>query len=92
MFIRKKKNKGGSTSILLIVGERKPGKKHPSSRMIKNFGPASNERELAALIQKAEAYKNHLMRVSPKGVTLKITSSRDIKSCLSFNIGFLDVY
>lgn len=92
MFIRKKKNKGGSTSILLLTGERKPGKKYSVSRMIKNFGSANNECELEQLIQQAEEYKKHLMSVSPKALTLKITSARDIRSCLSFNVGFLDVY
>jgi hypothetical protein len=32
------------------------------------------------------------MTVSPKAITLKITSARDIRSCASFNVGFLDVY
>jgi len=92
MFIRKKKNRGGSTSIFLVIGERKAGKKHSYPRIIKNFGASSNKDELALLIQKAEEYKTHLIAVSPKAVTLKITSARDIRSCASFNVGFLDVY
>src|SRR3990167_10769556 len=92
MFVRKKKNKSGTTSILLVVGERKSGKKNSIPRLIKNFGTSSNEDDLASLIQKAEDYKNHLMVVSPKAATLKITSARDIRSCSSFNVGFLDVY
>ncbi|MCW5589999.1 MAG: IS1634 family transposase [Legionellales bacterium] len=92
MFIRKKKNKGGTTSILLIVGERKSGLKHSTPRLIKNFGASSDEEELKILIQRAEEYKQHLLSVSPKAATLKITSPRDIKSCLSFITGFTDVY
>lgn len=92
MFVRKKKNKSGTASILLVVGERKSGKKNSIPRLIKNFGTSSNADELALLIQKAEDYKNHLMAISPKAATLKITSARDIRSCASFNVGFLDVY
>jgi hypothetical protein len=92
MFIRKKKNSGGTTSIMLLTSDRRPGKKYSNLRVIKNFGASSNENELALLIQKAEEYKFHLMTVSPKAITLKITSARDIRSCVSFNVGFLDVY
>ena len=94
MFIRKMTNKSGSISVLLLTGERKPGRKHVVSRMIKNFGSVSsnNEDELKKLIQQAEEYKKHLMLVSPKARTLKITSPRDIRSCSSCNVGFLDVY
>lgn len=92
MFIRKKKNAGGTTSVILLTSDRRPGKKHSNLRVIKNFGASSNEEELALLIQKAEEYKSHLLALSPKAATLKITSPRDIKSCLSFNVGFLDVY
>jgi transposase len=92
MFIRKRKNKGGSTSVMLLMGERKPGKKHVHSRMIKNFGASCNEIELNKLIQQAEEYKKYLLLASPKASTLKITSPLDIKSCLSFTVGFSDVY
>src|ERR1700736_1188540 len=92
MFIRKKKNNSGSISVLLLTGERKPGKKHSVSRMIKNFGTANDECELEKLIQQAEEYKKYLLLVSPKASTLKIVSPRDIKSCFSFTVGFLDVY
>lgn len=92
MFIRKKKNRGGSISIMLVIGERKKGKKNSNLRVIKNFGASSDENELQLLIQQAEEYRNHLMAVSPKAQTLKISSARDIRSCSSFNVGFLDVY
>ena len=92
MFIRKKKNAGGTTSIMLLTSDRRPGKKHSNLRLIKNFGASSNDNELALFIQQAEEYKTHLITVSPKAVTLKITSARDIRSCASYNVGFLDVY
>jgi len=92
MFIRKKKNNSGSTSVLLLTGERKPGKKHSVSRMIKNFGSVYDEHGLEKLMQQAEEYKQHLMLVTPKAMILKIASARDIRSCASFNTGFLDVY
>ena len=92
MFIRKKKNNSGSISVLLLTGERNPGKKHSVSRMIKNFGTTNDEHALEKLIQQAEEYKKYLLLVSPKASTLKIVSPRDIKSCFSFTVGFLDVY
>src|SRR3990167_515595 len=92
MFIRKKKNAGGTTSVMLLTSDRRPGKKYSNLRVIKNFGAANNENELELLTQKAEEYKSHLIIDSPKAVTLKITSPQDIQSCASFNVGFLDVY
>ena len=92
MFIRKKKNNGGSTSILLLTSERKKGKKHSNLRLIKNFGASSDNNELSRLIQEAEGYKKYLCSISPKATTLKITTARDIKSCISLNVGFSDVY
>lgn len=92
MFIRKKKNKSGTTSVMLIVAERKSDKKNPIPRLIKNFGASRNEEELNKLIEQAEEYKQHLLLSSPKASTLKIMSSRDIKSCFSFITGFSDVY
>jgi transposase len=92
MFIRKKKNKSGTTSVMLIVAERKSDKKNPIPRLIKNFGASRNEEELNKLIEQAEEYKQHLLLTSPKASTLKIVSSRDIKSCFSFITGFSDVY
>src|SRR5476651_165539 len=92
MFIRKKANKGGSFSIMLVMGERNTGKKHSTLRVIKNFGCATDENTLNELMQEAQSYKDHLMSVSPKAKTLKITSAADIQSCRSFNVGFRDVY
>lgn len=92
MFIRKKKNASGSTSIMLLTSDRRPGKKHSNLRLLKNFGASSDENELAILIQKAEEYKKHLISVSPKTPVLKIVSPRDIQQCFSMNIGFSDVY
>src|SRR3990167_2822937 len=92
MFIRRKTNKNGSISILLLTGERKPGKKHSNLRLLKNFGASSDETELNKLIQEAEEYKKHLISISPKVPVLKIISPRDIKQCFSMNIGFFDIY
>ena len=92
MFIRKKKNRGGSTSIMLVIGERKAGKQHSSLRVIKNFGASHNNNEVEKLISQAEEYRQHLLSVSPKAIPLKITTSRDIQSCTSMTIGFSDVY
>jgi transposase len=92
MFIRKKLNKGGSFSILLIKGVRKIGKKHSTPIIVKNFGSAKNEKEIKILVQQAEEYKANIDAAYPKVKTLKVTSDLDIKSCRSFNIGFSDVY
>lgn len=92
MFIRFKKNKGGSTSILLIMGERVPGKKHCVSRIIKNFGSATEASEIKRIEEEANRYKDKLLAESPKTKTLKIQTQSDLRSCSSNNIGFSDVY
>jgi transposase len=92
MFIRKKLNKGGSYSILLIKGIRKIGKKHSTPIIIKNFGSAKNKEEIELLVKEAGKYKSNLEAKYPKAKTLKITSDMDVKSCRSFNVGFSDVY
>lgn len=92
MFIRKKKNKGRSYSILLVTGERVSGRKHPISRIIKNFGSAEKKRDIKRLVKQAEEYKAHLEAISPRAKAMKIVSDQDIKSCRSYNIGFSDVY
>ena len=92
MFIRKKKNPGGATSVLLVVGERRPDRKHSNLRLIKTFGSAKDEETLTQLLQEAEAYKAHLQAISPKAATLKITSPKDIQACQFLNVGFNDVY
>lgn len=92
MYIRKKWNKNGTCTILLVAGERVAGKKNPVTKTIKHFGTAKTKYRLKQLIKQAEEYKAHLEMVSPKPETLKITSDFDIKSCASFNTGFTDVY
>jgi transposase len=92
MFIRKKLNKGGSISVLLIKGVRKIGKKHSTPIIIKNFGTARNKKDIAVLIKEAEEYKANLEAKYPQAKTLKIASDMDIKSCRSFNVGISDVY
>lgn len=92
MFIRKKVNKSGSCSILLVAGERVIGKKHPIPRIVRNFGSAKTKKKIALLVKQAEEYKSNLEITSPKAKTLKIASDWDIKSCRSYNTGFIDVY
>lgn len=92
MFIRKKKNAGGTTSIMLMTSDRKAGRKHSNLRLLKNFGASKDAAELALLIQKAEEYKKYLISISAKPSVLKIVSPRDIQRCFSMNVGFLDVY
>lgn len=92
MFIRKKRNKSGSYSVLLLSGERMPGKKHPTSTMIKCFGTTYDEKELKFLLEQAETYKAQLQVCFPKPKILKINSENDLKSCRSYNVGFSDVY
>jgi transposase len=92
MFIRKKINKSGSCTIMLVAGERIAGKKHPIPKTIRNFGSARNKKAIALLIKQAEEYKANLEVTSPKVKTLRLSSDLDIKSCLSYNTGFADVY
>lgn len=92
MFIRKKFNKSGSCSVMLVTGERAVGKKNPITRTIKYFGSAKDKKQLDVLLKSAEAYKANVEAASPKALTLKIASDLDIKSCRSLNTGFCDVY
>jgi transposase len=92
MFIRKKINKNGSCTILLVSGERVAGKKNPVTRTIKHFGTARTKNKIKLLLKQAEEYKANLEDSSPKARILKIASDLDIKSCGSRNTGFADVY
>lgn len=92
MFIRKKMNKSGTCSIMLVIGERIPGKKHSVARIIRYFGSARSKAKIAVLIKEAEIYKANLEIASPKARTLRVTSDLDIASCRSYNVGFSDVY
>jgi transposase len=92
MFIRKKKNKNGSCTILLVAGERVIGKKNPVTKTIRHFGTASTEHEIQLLVQQAETYKATHETLHPKTRVMRIASDLDIKSCSSYNTGFTDVY
>jgi len=50
VFVRKKHNKGGSTSILVV------DKSHDSYKILKNFGCSSNVIELKKLVARAEDF------------------------------------
>ncbi len=93
MFIRKKANKGGSYSILLVIGERVPGKKHVVSRVVKHFGSATTEAALEKLWEEARQYKAQLEASMPKKArSLKINGELDLASCYTYHVGFSDVY
>jgi hypothetical protein len=92
MFVRIKSNKGGSKSVILVRGERVPGKKHSMLRIVKNFGQATDEASLETLKQKANSYKEQLNNDVNNAKELKISTSSDIKSCRSYCAGFVDVY
>lgn len=92
MFIKKKMNESGSCSILLVETKRIAGRKHPVPRVIRTFGSAKNKKGVASLLKQAKTYKANLEAASPKAKTLKITSDLDIKSCISQNVGFSDIY
>ena len=92
MFVRKKKNRSGSYSVMLVMGERIPGKANPVLKMVKNFGVASDEKHLQSLLNMAETYRKNLLASSPKAKYLKISLDDDLQSCHSYNVGFSDVY
>jgi transposase len=92
MFIRKKLNKNGTSTILLVTGKRVAGKKNPVTVTIKHFGTAKTKNQLRLLLKQAEEYKSDIEVRSPKIRVLKIASGLDIQSCTSCNIGFSDVY
>lgn len=92
MYIRKKKNKSGSYSVILCVGERSFGKKNPTTKVLKSFGSTTDETRLEQLVQEAEHYKQKLLSISPQVKPLKINSDVDINSCFSYNVGYCDVY
>lgn len=98
MFVRKKLNKSGSYSVLLITGERVVGKKHSVSRIIRSFGVTKDPAELDLLLEQAESYKKYLqinysqIKSTPRRKTFSATSELDLKSCISYNTGFFDIY
>lgn len=93
MFIRKKRNKGGSVSILLVTGERIAGKKHVTSKIIKHFGAADTPEKLELLVQAATEYKIQLQAQAPKKIKpLKINAALDLASCKTYRLGFSDIY
>lgn len=95
MYIRLKKNASGSTSVLLIASQRLPGKKHPYSRILKNFGCAQNEDEVAELKLIAENYLSGMHSdKEPKASldSLVVQTAADISSCTTKVRGFHDVY
>jgi transposase len=96
MFVRKRANKSGTYSVLLISSERLLGKTHPVPKVIKNFGTTQNEQELDVLMQQAELYKSQLQtsysKIKIKSKIFNVASALDVKSCISYNTGFSDIY
>ncbi len=95
MYIRLKKNTSGTTSVLVTVSERIPGKKNPYSRVLKSFGTAKCEEEITKLKAEAEVYCHSISAFKrPKASTesLVIESAADISSCTTKIKGFHDVY
>ncbi len=92
MFIRVKQNKGGTSSVVLIMNIRVPGKKNPVSRVIKNFGASANPDEILAFTKNAQDYK---LKLESRNLSLKpltISAATDIHSCKSITRGFSDIY
>ena len=95
MYIRLKKNVSGTTSVLLVTSQRLPGKKHPHSRILKSFGCAQGQQELAELKLTAQNYLNSMHSdKTPKASldSLVIQTAADISSCTTRVRGFHDVY
>lgn len=95
MYIRLKKNTSGTTSVLLVTSQRLPGKKHPYSRILKSFGYAKNEEELAELKLIAENYLNSIPSDKTPQTSLDslvIHTPADISSCKTHVRGFHDIY
>ena len=92
MFIRLKTNKSGSKSLMLVHGERTPGKKHPVLKVVKNFGTATDEEQFQKLKNEAEAYKAKIISQDISKKPLNISSGEDTRSCTSVTCGFNDIY
>ncbi len=92
MFIRLKTNKSGSKSVMLVHGERTPGKKHPVLKVVKNFGTAADEAQFQKLKNEAESYKAKIISQDIFKQPLNIFGGEDIRSCSSVTCGFNDIY
>ena len=92
MFVRRKKNKSGSISIMVQDANRVSGKKFPVTETIRYFGSSHDPKIIDKLYKEATDYKNKLKASFSKDKIMKITHGDDIKSCYSINSGFYDVY
>lgn len=93
MFIRTKKNKSGSTSVMAIESVRLSGKTHPIPRVIKNFGSANNDKDIAALQEEAKQYVLNFSKTDVSVLSgLIIKHGSDINSCTTRNIGFSGIF
>lgn len=87
MFVRVKKNKSGSTSVIIVKGERVPGKLHPQLRTVKNFGAGNSTEEIKQLKLLATTYMKQALKENPTSANLSISCDADIKTCSSYNFG-----
>lgn len=95
MYIRLKKNASGTTLVLLTISERIQGKKNPYSRVLKSFGTAKTDEELAKLKSEAEDYLSNINSIKtqkPFLDSLVIETAADISSCTTRSTGFHDIY
>lgn len=93
MHIRVKKNPSGSSSVILLRSERRPGKKSSYTAVVKTFGASKDENEIKKLKLEAEEYKKNLEQENNKeGKSFTFKSSKEIESCKSYNRGFHDIY
>lgn len=82
MYIRKRTNKSGTTTVYLIDSIREVGKKHASSKVVKCFGSSSEEAVIDTWVKEASALKQRLhMTSSTSRNFVNIKEASDIASC-----------
>ena len=92
MYILVKDNISGSKTVMLVNSERRPGKKHSFSTLIKNFGTTKDLKVVEKLKVEAQLYKKSLKLTNPKAKFFRINDSSDIDSSKIINNGFHDIY
>lgn len=92
MYIRIKKNVSGSSTVMLLKSERRPGKPNAYSTLIKNFGTSNDPKVIAQYQQQAQAYKKLMGEENKTTKLLKVASSKDIAACGYVNLGFHSIY
>ena len=49
MYVRKRKNKSGTTSVFIAASKREPGRKNPKTIMVKSFGSSADPKKISKL-------------------------------------------